>query len=97
MLDMNAIFHRNLFDKLNSQTSAFETTHLKQLLVNTFVIYTNFTPVISTKREPLHIGPYKKLKIFPMSPLSSWPSMVLHFTLIVDIFHPSHSTTNENQ
>ena len=60
MLDMNAIFHRNLFNKLNSQTSTFETTHLKQLLVNTFVIYTNFTPVTSTKREPLHIGPYKK-------------------------------------
>ena len=62
MLEIYSTVHRHLNHKLNSQSSPFETTHLKQLPLNTFVIHTNFTPVnFSKKLKPLRIGPYKIL------------------------------------
>ena len=63
MLEIYPTVHRHLNHKLNSQSSTFETTHLKQLPLNTFVIHTNFKPVnFSKKLKPLRIGPYKILK-----------------------------------
>ena len=63
MLEIYSTVHRHLNHKLNSQSSTFETTHLKQLPLNTFVIHTNFKPVnFSKKLKPLQIGPYKILK-----------------------------------
>ena len=63
MLVIYSTVHRHLNHKLNSQSSTFETTHLKQLPLNTFVIHTNFKPVnFSKKLKPLRIGPYKKLQ-----------------------------------
>ena len=60
MLEIYSTVHRHLNHKLNSQSSTFETTHLKQLPLNTFVIHTNFKPVnFSKKLKPLRIGPYK--------------------------------------
>ena len=63
MLEIYSTVHRHINHKLNSQSSTFETTHLKQLPLNTFVIHTNFKPVnFSKKLKPLRIGPYKILK-----------------------------------
>ena len=63
MLEIYSTVHRHSNHKLNSQISTFETTHLKQLPLNTFVIHTNFKPVnFSKKLKPLRIGPYKILK-----------------------------------
>ena len=63
MLEIYSTVHRHLNHKLNSQSSTFETTHLKQLPLNTFVIHTKFKPVnFSKKLKPLRIGPYKILK-----------------------------------
>ena len=60
MLEKYSTVHRHINHKLNSQSSTFETTHLKQLPLNTFVIHTNFKPVnFSKKLKPLRIGPYK--------------------------------------
>ena len=60
MLEIYSTVHRHINHKLNSQSSTFETTHLKQLPLNTFVIHTNFKPVnFSKKLKPLRIGPYK--------------------------------------
>ena len=62
MLEIYSTVHRHLNHKLNSQSSTFETTHLKQLPLNTFVIHTNCKPVnFSKKLKPLRIGPYKIL------------------------------------
>ena len=62
MLEIYSTVHRHLNHKLNSQSSTFKTTHLKQLPLNTFVIHTNFKPVnFSKKLKPLRIGPYKIL------------------------------------
>ena len=62
MLEIYSTVHRHINHKLNSQSSTFETTHLKQLPLNTFVIHTNFKPVnFSKKLKPLRIGPYKIL------------------------------------
>ena len=63
MLEIYSTVHRHINHKLNSQSSTLETTHLKQLPLNTFVIHTNFKPVnFSKKLKPLRIGPYKTLK-----------------------------------
>ena len=63
MLEIYSTVHRHINHKLNSQSSTFETTHLKQLPLNTFVIHTNFKPVnFSKKLKPLRIGPYKIIK-----------------------------------
>ena len=63
MLEIYSTVHRHLNHKLNSQSSTFETTHLKQLPLNTFVIHTKFKPVsFSKKLKPLRIGPYKILE-----------------------------------
>ena len=63
MLERYSTVHRHINHKLNSQSSTFETTHLKQLPLNTFVIHTNFKPVnFSKKLKPLRIGPYKIIK-----------------------------------
>ena len=45
MLELYSTVHRHMNDKLNSQSSTFETTHLKLLPLDTFVIHTNFKPV----------------------------------------------------
>ena len=63
MQEIYSTVHRHIDNKLNSQNSTFETTYLKQLSLNTFVIRTNFTPVnFSQKLKPLRLGPYKNLK-----------------------------------
>ena len=63
MLEIYSTVHRHINHKLKSQSSTFETTHLKQLPLNTFVIHTNFKPVnFSKKLKPLRIGPYKIIK-----------------------------------
>ena len=62
MLEIYSTVHRHINHKLNSQSSTFETTHFKQLPLNTFVIHTNFKPVnFSKKLKPLRIGPNKLL------------------------------------
>ena len=62
MLEIYSTVHRQINHKLNSQSSTFETTHLKHLPLNTFVIHTNFTPVnFSKKLKPLRIDQYKIL------------------------------------
>ena len=66
MLEIYSTVHRHINNKLNSQSSTFETTHLKQLPPNTFVIHTNFKPVkCSQILKPLRLGPYKILKQLP--------------------------------
>ena len=63
MLEIYSNVHRHINHKLNSQSSTFETTHLKLLPFHTFVIHTNFKPVkFSQKLKPLRLGPYKILK-----------------------------------
>ena len=60
MLEIYSTVNRHMTQKLNSQKSTFETTHLKQLPLNTFVIYTIFEPVkFSYKLKPLRTGQYK--------------------------------------
>ena len=62
MLEIYSTVHRHLNHKLNSQCSTFETTHIKQSPLNTFVIHTNFKPGnFSKKLKPLRIGPNKIL------------------------------------
>ena len=62
MLEIYSTVHRHLNHKLNSQSPTFETTHLKQLPVNSSVTHTTFKPVnFSKKLKPLRIGPYKIL------------------------------------
>ena len=62
MLEIYSTVHRHLIHKLNSQSSTIETTHLKQLPLNTFVFHTNFKPVNFPKKlKPLRSGPYKIL------------------------------------
>ena len=55
--------HRHITNKINSQKYTFETTQLKQLPLNTFVINTNFKTVkLSHKLKPFRFGPYKILQ-----------------------------------
>ena len=62
MLEIYSTVHRHLNHKLNSQSSTFETTHLKELPLNTFVIHTIFKPVnFSKKLKSIRIDPYKLL------------------------------------
>ena len=53
-------------NKLNSQNSTFETTHLKQTTFSyTFVIHANFKPVkFSEKLKLIRFGPYKIIQHF---------------------------------
>ena len=63
MLETYSTVHRHISIKLNSQSSTSKTTHLKQLLLNTFVIYTNFKPVkFSHKHKPHRLGPLKHIQ-----------------------------------
>ena len=63
MLENYSSVHRHFTNELNSQSSTFETTHLKQLPLDTFVIHTNFKPVkFSHKIKPLRLGPNKNLQ-----------------------------------
>ena len=63
MLEIYSTVHRHITNKLNWQNSTFETPHLKQLPLNTFVIHTNFKPVnFSHKLKPLRLGLYKILQ-----------------------------------
>ena len=65
MLEIYSTVHRHINNKLNSQSSTFETNHLKQLPPNTFVVHTIFKPVkFSQKLKPLRLGPYKIPKHF---------------------------------
>ena len=60
MLEIYSTVHRHINHKLNSQSSTFETNHLKQLPLHTFVIHMNFKPVkFSQKLKPLQFGPTK--------------------------------------
>ena len=60
MLEVYSTVHRHINSKLNSQSSTFETTHLKQLPFKTFVIHTKFKPVkFSQKFKPLRLRSYK--------------------------------------
>ena len=63
MLETYSTVHKHLNYKLSSSTSTFETTHQKQLPLNTFVIHKNFKPVrFSNKLKPLRIDPYKIIR-----------------------------------
>ena len=63
MLERYSTVHRHINNIINSQSSTFETTNLKQLPLNTFVFHTNFKPVrYSQKLKPLRLGPYNILK-----------------------------------
>ena len=42
MLEVYSAVHRHKTKQVNSQNSSFETNHLKQLPLNTFVIHTKF-------------------------------------------------------
>ena len=65
MLEIYSTVHRHLNHKLNSQSSTFETTHLKQLPLNTFVIHTIFKPInFSKKLKPIRIDAYILPKTF---------------------------------
>ena len=65
MLEIYSTVYRHINHKLNSQSSTFETTHLKQLPLHTFVIHTSFKPVkFSQKLKPLGLGPTKIPKHF---------------------------------
>ena len=60
MLEIHSTVHRHINHKLKSQSSTFETTHLKQLPLHTFVIHTNVKSIkFSQKVKPLRLGPYK--------------------------------------
>ena len=63
MLEIYSTVHRLMNHKLNSQSSTYETTHLKQLPLHTFVIHTNFKPVkISQTFKPFRLGPFRILE-----------------------------------
>ena len=60
MLEIYSTTHRHTTSKLYSQSITFETAHLKQVPLNSFVIRTNFKPVkISQILKPLRLGLYK--------------------------------------
>ena len=60
MVEFYSTVHRLLTNIIKSQNSTFETTHLKQLPLNTFAKHTKLTPgKFSTKLEPHRLGPYK--------------------------------------
>ena len=75
MLEMYSTVHRILQIllfilqiKLNYHNSSLETTRLKQLPDNTFVIHTKFKPVtcqIFNTFKPLRLGSYRTLKHLP--------------------------------
>ena len=58
MLEIYSTVHRHENHKLNSQSSTFETTHLNQLPLYTFVIHTYFKLVKFSQK----LKPYKILK-----------------------------------
>ena len=63
MLEIYSTVHRHMNHEISFQSSTFETTHPTQLLLQTFVIHTNFKPVkFSQKFKPLRLGPYRILK-----------------------------------
>ena len=63
MLEIYSTVHRHINHKIISQSSTFETTHPKQLLLQTFVRHTNFKPVkFSQKLKHFRLGPYRILK-----------------------------------
>ena len=53
MVEIYCTVHRHITNKLNSQSSTFETTHLKHLPINTFVFHFNVKPV---KFQMLHMN-----------------------------------------
>ena len=60
MLDVYSTVHRHITNTLNSQNVTIETTHSKQIPLNTFGNPTNFKPVnFSNIFKPLQIGPKK--------------------------------------
>ena len=66
MLKIYSTVHRHINHKLNSQSSTFGKTHLKQLPLHTLVSHTTFKPVkLSPKIKRLRFGPYKILKHLP--------------------------------
>ena len=63
MLELYSTVHRYITNKFSSQNSTFETTLLKQLPLNTFVIHTNSKRVIlSQKLKPFRLGPCKTIQ-----------------------------------
>ena len=58
MLEIYPTVHRHITNKINSQNSTFEITHLKQLPGYSLVIRTNFkSDKFSQKLKPLRLGP----------------------------------------
>ena len=63
MLEIYSTVHRHINHKIIFQSSTFETTHPTQLLLQTFVLHTNFKPVkLSQKLKQLRLRPYRILK-----------------------------------
>ena len=81
---MLEIYFSHLTNNFDSQNSTLETAPLKQFQHYTFVIQTNFEPVkITTKHEPLRIGP-NKMRL--MSHSNLLVKLVLQFTPTAIIF-----------
>ena len=67
MVAIYSTVHCHVTNKLNSQNSTSETTHLKQFPLNTLVLHTNFTPVqFSNKLELIQIVPKQLSNIYLM-------------------------------
>ena len=63
MLQIYSTVNKHIHNKLTSHTSTFETTHQKQLPLNSFVIHRNFKSVqFSNKLKSLRIDPYKIIR-----------------------------------
>ena len=63
MLEIYSTVYRHVNQKLNSRSSTFETTHLKQLPPYTFVIHAYFKSVkFLQKLKPIRLGPLKILE-----------------------------------
>ena len=79
MLQLSSIVHCNITNKLNSQNSTIETTHLKQPLLTP-----SPSPLFYLVNSPLHLTPsiLAHTNLFSISPLlimNLYPRMALTF------------------
>ena len=88
MLENNSTVLRQITNRINSQNSAFETTQLKELPLNTFVIHTNVNLSNSLRNSnPFELAYTKLSNNFLLFLMTLRPKMALHLIPIELIFY----------